>query len=175
LAISLAQCCHEGVILVDADVRAPDMHDIYEVPLSPGLAEVMLGESSLRDAIHPTAVKNVHLLPAGFAKSHPHLLLHHDRLQALLTELQKKYRYVVLDTPPVLAVGESLSVCKMADGVLICALRDVSRQPQVQLLQQRLRNAGAKALGVVLGGVSTRSYASKYGDYAYQPGPSAAG
>lgn len=173
LAISLAQCCQESVILVDADVRAPDMHEIYEVPLCPGLAGVMLGESTLRDAIQPTAIPNVHLLPAGQAKSHPHLLLHHGRLQALLKELRKKYRYVVLDTPPVLAVGESLSVCAMADGVLICALRDVSRQQHLALLQQRLRTAGAKALGVVLSGVSTREYASRYGDYAYQPSTSA--
>lgn len=169
LAVSLAQCCQEPVILVDADVRAPDMHEIYDVPLCPGLAGVMLGENALRDAIQPTSIPNVHILPAGLAKSHPHLLLHHGRLQALLKELRKKYRYVVLDTPPVLAVGESLSVCSMADGVLICALRDVSRQQHLTMLQQRLRTAGAKALGVVLSGVSTREYAARYGDYAYHP------
>lgn len=168
LSISLAQCTHEPIVLVDADVRDPDMHEIYDLPLSPGLVEVMLGQCSLSDAIRPTAVKNVYLLPAGRAKAHPHILLHQDRMRDLLMELRKAYRYVLLDTPPVLAVGESLSVCKLADGVLICALRDVSRHSQVQVLQQRLRLAGAKALGVVLSGVSPQTYASRYGDYVYQ-------
>ncbi|MDZ4782032.1 MAG: polysaccharide biosynthesis tyrosine autokinase [Planctomycetia bacterium] len=168
LSISLAQCTHAPVILVDADVRDPDMHEIYGLPLSPGLVEVMLGQCSLSEAIHPTAAKNVYLLPAGRANAHPHILLHQDRLRELLDELRKEYRYVVLDTPPVLAVGESLSVCKLADGVLICALRDVTKQSQVQVLQQRLRMAGAKTLGVVLSGVSPRTYASKYGEYAFR-------
>jgi succinoglycan biosynthesis transport protein ExoP len=169
LAISLAQCCQEPVVLVDADVRAPDMHEIYDVPLCPGLTGVMLGECDLPSAIRATSMPNVYVLPAGQAKSHPHLLLHQGRLETLLAELRRDYRYVVLDTPPVLAVGESLSVCAAADGVLICALRDVSRQPQIKLLQQRLRSAGAKALGVVLGGVSSRMYTSRYGEYAYEP------
>ncbi len=168
LSISLAQCTHEPIVLVDADVRDPDMHEIYNLPLSPGLVEVLLGQCSLSDAIHPTAVKNVYLLPAGRAQAHPHILLHQDRMKELLSELRKAYGYVVVDTPPVLAVGESLSVCKLADGVLICALRDVSRHSQVQILQQRLRQAGAKALGVVLSGVSPHTYASRYGDYVYQ-------
>jgi len=169
LAISIAQCSHEPVVLIDADIRDPDLHSAFDLPLGPGLAELFLGECRLKEAVRQTSVPNLHLLSAGKVPSHPHRLLQPEQLGMMLAELRSEYQYIIIDTPPALAVGESLSACALADGVLICALRDVSRQAQITLLQQRLHQAGVKVLGVVLSGMSPHTYASKYGSMAYRP------
>ena len=109
----------------------------------------------------------VHLLPAGRATRNPHSLLGNGTLKALLAELRKEYEYIVIDTPPVLSASESLGMAKLADGVLVCTLCDSSRAAQLRITADRLLSAGAKLIGVVLSGVSTRSYAYKYGSYGY--------
>ncbi len=165
LAASMAECLCEPVILIDSDTRDPDLHKAFDSSVSPGLVDVLSGTCSLEEAIRTTPVNNLHLLPAGKARSQGQLLSQHEQMKQLLRELRSTYRCIVLDTPPALTVGESLSTCALADGVLICALRDVSRQRQIQLVQQRLQFTGVRVLGVVLSGVLPRAYALKYGAY----------
>ena len=85
----------------------------------------------------------------------------------LVAKLRTQYRYIVIDTPPVLSASESLVVAKAADGTLICTLRETSRTAQVRETYHRLHNVGAQVIGVVLSGVPTRTYAYKYGSYGY--------
>jgi Mrp family chromosome partitioning ATPase len=84
-----------------------------------------------------------------------------------LDEVRSSYRYVIIDTPPVLAAGEALVLATAADASLICTMRDVSRVDQVNSVRERLLAAGARPVGVVLNGVPTRAYAYRYGSYAY--------
>ncbi len=102
------------------------------------------------------------------------MLLGTGAFTTLLKQLRADYRYIVIDTPPVLAASESLALAKAADGVLICTLRELSRTTQVRMTYERLESAGAKVIGVVLSGVPTRSYAYKYGAYGYTNPPATA-
>jgi polysaccharide biosynthesis transport protein len=168
LAVSLARACDEPVLLVDADMRSPDLHKMFEVANEPGLVQALSDGTNAGDMIQHSAVNPlVHLLPAGRLHKSPHSLFGNGRMAKLVAKLRTQYRYVVIDTPPVLSASEALVVAKAADGTLICALRETSRTAQVRETYQRLHNVGAQVIGVVLSGVPTRTYAYKYGSYGY--------
>jgi Mrp family chromosome partitioning ATPase len=107
----------------------------------------------------------VHLLTAGGLDKSPHKLLGTPAFRNLLDEARLSYRYIVIDTPPVLAASESLVVAKQADGTIVCAMRDFSRENHLRLAHARLEATGADTIGVVLNGVPVRNYASRYGSY----------
>lgn len=170
LARSLALCSHEPVLLVDGDLRKAGLHDLLNLPAGPGLADLLAKESADRRDLETTIISQrfapIHVLAAGNVKRHPHFILQQDKLEAVFKSLGQMYRYIVVDTPPVLGVGEALSVCKAADGTLVCAMRDVSRQSQVEAACQKLFSANARPIGFVLNGVPSEKYASRYGsDY----------
>lgn len=167
LAVSIARATHESVLLVDGDLRSPSVHRVFELALEPGMTNVLSDGLPLSDAIQPTWVEHLHVLPAGKLKGNPHRLLSNGALTSLLEAIPETYRYVVLDTPPVLAAAESLVLAKAADAFLMCAMRDVSRVSQVQKASERLVAAGGRLAGTVLSGVPIAQYARQYGHYAY--------
>jgi tyrosine-protein kinase Etk/Wzc len=97
-------------------------------------------------------------------------LLGNGAWQAVLAAIPSDYRYIIIDTPPVLAASESLVLAKAADASLVCAMRDVSRMDQVRKASERLQAAGSRVIGTVLNGVPTRQYAYRYGTYAHRSG-----
>lgn len=167
LAVSLARSSERPILLIDGDLRSPDMHDIFDVPLEPGLTDVLNGTCDHRDAIVTSISDNLHVLPAGDLEMNPHKLFNNGVLQHILGELREEYQYIIIDTPPVLSASESLVVAKAADGALICTMREVSRTAQVRSAHMRLVAAGAHPAGVVFNGVPTKHYSRSYGAYSY--------
>ncbi|HJT33788.1 MAG TPA: hypothetical protein VJ783_17205 [Pirellulales bacterium] len=165
LAISLANSSQEPTLLIDADLRAPDLHRRFETSLAPGLVDVLSGAVSPDEAIVHDLGSHLHLLTAGRLDQSPHGLLGKGAFRALLDSLRPHYRTIVIDGPPVLAASEALFVAREADGTLLCAMRDVSRAHQVKLACERLRAAGARPLGAVLSGVPMQRYTRTYGSY----------
>jgi succinoglycan biosynthesis transport protein ExoP len=167
LAISLARATHEPLLIIDGDMRDPDVHEIFGAPLRPGLANVLDNSSTLNDAIFKTEVENVDLLPAGRLKYSPHFLLRNGAFEAILDNAKRRYRYVIIDSPPVLSASESVVLANACDGVVVCTRCDYSRSPQLCTAKEKLQNAGARVLGAVISGVPTRSWAQRYGGYGY--------
>jgi capsular exopolysaccharide synthesis family protein len=170
LAMSLARATGKTTLLIDGDMRSPDVHQVFGVARGPGLAEVLSNECALADAIVATHNPNVQLLPAGRLKVSPHRLLGNGAWKSLLAQIPASYGYVIIDTPPVLAASEALVLSKHADAILICVMRDVSRADQVQKATNLLTAAGGSPVGTVLNGVPIRSYKYYYGTY---PSPAA--
>jgi capsular exopolysaccharide synthesis family protein len=148
-------------------MRSPNLHEIFDVPLQPGLAETLEGKASIEAAVVSTSCPHLDLLPAGKLAGNPHQLLGNIEPSALIRSIPERYSYVVIDTPPVLAASEALILATMADATLVCVLRDVTRIDRVKKAYQRLLMAGGKPVGLVLSGVPTKSYAYHYGNYAY--------
>lgn len=167
LAVSIARSTGELTLLIDADMRSPDIHQIFNVPNEPGLTKLLDGRCAVQDAIVTAWSDQVHLLPAGKLHKSPHKLLGSPAMQTLLNELRDKYRYIVIDTPPILSAAEALQLAKLADGTIVCTMRNYSRERQVRLAYQRLVSAGARPLGAVFNAVPTRRYAYTYGSYDY--------
>jgi capsular exopolysaccharide synthesis family protein len=165
LAVSIARATGQPVLLIDGDMRAPDIHKIFDLPLGPGLAEVLDRKVSLEDAINRAWSEHLHILPAGELHMNPHKLIGSESFEAMLNEVRLWYRYIIIDTPPVLAASESLVIARHADSTLLCAMRDHSRENHLKLAYRRLLATGAKAVGVVFSGVPSRYYAYRYGAY----------
>jgi len=167
LAISIAQASGEPTLLIDGDLRRPDIHEVFEVPSDPGLAGVLAGDCTLEDAVVTEWDPHLHLLPAGKLSTSPHKLLGNDAFASLLERIRARYRYVIIDTPPVLAAGESLVLATAADACLLGAMQDRSRLEQFKAACGRLSAAGAHIAGIVLNGVPAKRYSRRYGSYVY--------
>jgi len=167
LAVSIARASGQPTLLVDGDMRSPDLHSLLETPLEPGLGDVLARKCGLNEAIVHGWGEHLDFLPAGRAQISPHKLLGNGVVGQLFEEIRGAYRYVIVDTPPVLAAGEALILASAADATLICTMRDRSRLDQVRKTQERLLAAGARPVGIVLNGVPVRRYLYRYGHYGY--------
>lgn len=167
LAISLSQTCNAHVLIIDADLRAPDVHNNFQVNLTPGLVDVLSGRCALEEAVQKSCSPLVHVMSAGQLDCHPLGLMTVESLGGMLERLRASYRYILFDAPPVLSASEALVVARVADGVLLCTMRDHTRAVQLKRACEYLRTTGARVLGLVLSGVPSKDYAYHYGTYNY--------
>lgn len=167
LAIAMAKASEEPVLLIDADTRLPALHSLFGIEASPGFAKVIRGELPIESAIDTSLGSLVHVLPAGRLTCSPHQLVSRKNVEALLAKLPTQYRYVVIDTAPVLPAAETLAIASATDATLLCAMRDVTRAEHLQRAQRKLEAAGAKMLGIVFSGIPRQQYYRRYGSYDY--------
>ena len=147
------------------DIRDPDLHDLFDLELKPGLCAVIEGEASLDDAIDKSMSPLLHILPAGLLDDSPHAVLSRKNCSELLGECKKRYGHVIIDSAPVLAASETLSIAAECDATLICAMRDVSRSENIARAARRLESAGSSVVGTVFSGIPSSIYAYRYGKY----------
>jgi capsular exopolysaccharide synthesis family protein len=153
LALSLAEAGRR-VVLVDADLRRPMLHVMFKVDNARGLTNVLAGETDLESAVKPTGAPNLFLLPAGPQSENPSALINSDVMKETLKRLEERFEYVLVDSPPVLAFSESVTLATLADGtVLVIRVGDASMGGELQA-KAALEKAGARILGVVLNGLS---------------------
>jgi Mrp family chromosome partitioning ATPase len=143
------------------------MHRLFDTPLEPGLTKVLEGKCTIEEAIVSIGESNLDLLPAGKLTANPHQLFGNGSREALRRAIPEKYRYVIIDTPPILAASEALMLAALADASVVCTLRDVSRIDQVKKAYERLQTTGGNPVGLVLNGVPAGAYAHRYGSYGY--------
>ncbi|MDM4018864.1 polysaccharide biosynthesis tyrosine autokinase [Roseiconus lacunae] len=167
LAISLAKACGKTVLIIDADMRCPDQHDVFGLSLEPGLNEVLREVVDFDEAVNKELGDLVHVLPAGRLKASPHRLLSTSSMRELLDKAFEKYAYVIIDTAPVLSAGETLAVASAVDSTLVCVMRDLTRMDSVVRTTHRLEASGANVVGTIFSGVTHRQYSYRYGDYRY--------
>lgn len=165
LAISLARATNEPVLLLESDFRSPDFSQLLGVEDGPGLLNVLLGDAALEDSIQSTVDTGLHVLTAGVGKCDLHSVVNLEQIQSLFDQLHERYRFVVVDTPPILATGESLIFASHADATIMCVRRGYSRMAQVNAACERLRRINCNPIGSVLNGVTQRRYAHSYGKY----------
>ena len=165
LVVSLARSTASKVLLIDGDLRAPDVHHVFGRPMTAGLVGYLNGTSEWRNLVDRDWNESIHILTAGHLKGSPHRIMSNGRFERMIAEAREEYDFIVIDTPPVLPASEALLFARVADAVLMCALRDKSRIEQLVQAYQRLEASGAKVAGSVLSGVPVREYAGYYGDY----------
>ena len=181
LAVVLAQL-GRPVLIIDCDLRKPRLHQVFKVSNRIGLVNQLTGTADLDAVILPTEVPNLWALPSGPMPPNPSELLASERLRELLRTLRGRFDYVILDTPPALAVTDATLVGAFADGVVLTLRSHKVTREEVRLVRDRLRQADIKVLGAVLNryralqagmGRSYR-YAEAYG-YGAEEGGSKAG
>jgi receptor protein-tyrosine kinase len=165
LATGWARHGEGRTLIIDGDVRDPDIYSIFGIASNPGLVEVLSEQCKLESAIVHWE-DNLDILPAGTLVGNPHRLFKGQGFAALLETLRKQYDRIILDAAPLLSASEVLPMLKAVDAVLLCARKDHSRIEQVKLARERLERAGIHRVGGVFGGLSCHSYAFQYGEYS---------
>jgi len=173
LAISLA-AAGAKVLLVDADLRKPTLHKQLGDDRERGLSYLLAGE----DAIDPSPTDHQHLdfLPVGVRPPNPSELLHSPALGVAIARWRTQYDYVLIDSPPLGLVSDSLSVGELADGMLLVVRDRVTAKGTLRLVLDRIAPLRAKVLGIVFNAEQLDSagygYSYKYGyQYGYGPKP----
>jgi capsular exopolysaccharide synthesis family protein len=169
LAVSLARSWRK-TLLIDCDLRHPAAHLQFGLPLEPGFSEALRGEVGFEDAVRPTPVSRLWMVPAGHWDSHAIQALAQDGVHSIFAQLKEQYDFIVIDACPVLPVADSLLIGQHADAVLFAILRDISRVPAVQAAHQRLATLGIRMLGAVVIGESTLPYGPNYHYPVQSPG-----
>jgi capsular exopolysaccharide synthesis family protein len=154
-------------LLIDADMRNPTAHRLFEIENDVGLGEVLLGEADIDLVIRPTAVSGLALLPAGMWDDRISRVLAQGQARALFHRLRKDYAFILVDSSPVLPVADTLVIGQAVDGVVFSVLCEVSRLPSVYTATQRMAALGIRNLGIIVNGVQGEPHVSSYG-YAYQ-------
>jgi polysaccharide biosynthesis transport protein len=167
LAVNMAWVSGKRTLLIDGDMRSPDIYNVFDISNEPGLAEILTKDCSVEDAIVRNEKNYTDVLPAGKLHTNPHRILGNGAMKSFMEEVRSKYDHIIIDTPPILAASEALVLARVADRSLMCAMKDSSRIDQVKKAHERLTLAGGQPIGIVLNGVPTSHYLHRYGAYAY--------
>lgn len=160
------------VVLVDCDLRRPRVHEVFGTDSEPGLTHLVLSYASFADAVRPTQVENLSVLPAGVLPPNPSELLGSDAMARVLEELRARFDLVILDTPPVLLAPDASILGAGADGVLLVVRAGVTERSAVKQTVQQLATVGAHLLGTVLNDADGRAAGySAYYAHGYYGGP----
>lgn len=152
LALSMAQS-GKRVLLIDADLRRPNIHDLLGVRQDVGLSEILSGEIDFVTAQQETGVSNLWALSAGTCPENPAERLSSARFSRLLCEARSAYDFVLVDTPPLLAVSDPCVVASETDGLLLVLRLQNIKRAAVMRAVELLDTHGANVLGVVVNGV----------------------
>jgi polysaccharide biosynthesis transport protein len=168
LAVTIAQSGRK-VVLVDADFRRPRIAKVFGISEERGITSVIQGECSLEEAIQETSVENLSLLSCGPKPGNPAELLSGQEFAATVQQLRDMYDFVILDTPPLLAVSDPACVAGIADGVVLTLRLRRNLKPLAARAAQMLGSLEANVVGVVVNGVSGGT-GYGYGGYRYGAG-----
>ncbi len=161
LAVSFSHL-EEKVLVVDSDLRKPRLHRIFKTRNLGGLSGYLAGKITLKEAIQKTSIKNIWILPSGPIPPNPAELLNSKKMKEMAEEVKNAFDVVLYDTPPVLAVVDSVIVSSVADTTILVINADrLTRKPFLNAVEE-LKRAKAKIIGVVFNGIKI-----KKGDYFY--------
>lgn len=148
LAVSMARAWRK-TLLIDGDVRQPAAHQVFNLPLEPGLCEVLRGEMEAGDAIQTTSVGRLWLMAAGHWDAHAIQALAQEGSRSFFDQLRDQYDIIIVDSSPVLPVADALVLGQHVDSVLLAVRCGNSRLPAVYAANHRLQMMGIPVLGAV--------------------------
>jgi capsular exopolysaccharide synthesis family protein len=171
LAIVLAQL-EKRVLLIDADLHKPRIHEVLRLPNRVGLVSVLVENIAPTNAIQSSPIPGVSVITAGPSSPNPSGLLSSPAMRKFLELASMNFDYVVLDSPPVGSVADALILGSQTDGLVLCLESGSTPREDVMRLRNRLRHSNLNILGVCInkmreeqfGYYKSRRYAN-YGAY----------
>ena len=164
-AVALAQT-GKRVILVDCDLRKPVLHRMFGLDRR-GLTNVLVGDLPLEEALQTTRFENLRILASGPVPPNPSELLGSARMVTVLADLSSEADYVLLDTPPAVAMTDASLLASRVDGVVLVLEAGVIRPEMAQRACDQLRKAQGHILGVVLNRAEIEAEHAYYYYYYY--------
>ena len=168
LGIAMAQGVDQYSMLVDCDLRRPSLAGLFGMPGDRGLADYLQKGTDLADLIQKTPVDKMSLLASGRPPANPSELLGSQKMHELVRELSERYedRFIIFDSPPILAASEALVLAQKVDGVVLVVRHGFSSRTQVQKIVDLIGRE--QIIGVVFNGYETSFLEEKMlGQYQY--------
>ena len=167
LAIALAEINHR-VLLVDADMRLPRLHSIFDLPNTFGLSDVLHDRRPIHEYIDESLVRETHIpdlyvLPAGPARTNLSRLLYSTRMKELITRFRDSFDTILIDSAPVLSVPDSRFLARAADAVILVVRAHQTHQEAAYAAVKCFEEDGRQVLGTILNDWDPR--VSAYGQY----------
>ncbi len=153
LAISLA---NEGkrVLIVDGDLRRPNVHTMFGISNSKGITSCLAGDAEIADVVASAGIENLWAIPTGPIPPDPARLIESKKMLDLMDRAKEQYDIVIIDTPPVLAANDAISLSAHADGLIMVIESGKAGKKQFRDVLDLIRKMNVNIVGVVLNKVS---------------------
>ncbi len=149
LAVVMAQLGRR-VLLIDGDLRKPRLHEVFGISNRVGLVNVLAGGEDPGQVMSAVDVPNLNVIPSGPIPPNPSELLASTRMRELLTRARSRFDFVIVDTPPVLAVTDATIIGSQTDGMVLCLREGKVLREDAKACRDRLLMSEVKILGTVL-------------------------
>lgn len=175
--VNLAYICAQGgysTLMIDADLRRPRVHTLFDVSNSVGLTNYLTTDLELEDVVLKTPVENLFLMPSGVLPADAAGILNSRRMTDLMKEVKERFDLVLVDSPPILGVSDASVISSEVDLTMIVVQHKKLPRNMLVRVKQAVENVGGTVLGVVLNNVDLRSdsqyqyYTSYYTYYSPQ-------
>ncbi|NMC14047.1 MAG: polysaccharide biosynthesis tyrosine autokinase [Chloroflexi bacterium] len=165
LGIVLAQSGRK-VVLIDADLRRPRVHKIFNVANRYGMSNIFVQSSiSLDGSLQKTEIENLLIMPSGELPPNPSELLGSGKMFEILSLIKEQADFIIIDSPPIMAVTDSAVLAPRVDGVLLVVKPGVTKQAVAAQAVEQLTRVNANILGVVLNEVDFSKSRTSYYQY----------
>jgi capsular exopolysaccharide synthesis family protein len=164
LAIALSQA-GQRVLLIDADMRRPRVHEIFDQGQEPGLSNVLTGNAKANEAIRKSPVHGLWLLTSGHIPPNPAELLGSRRFADFIASLEDHFDWAIIDTPPVLVVADSSVAANSASGVVFVVASDKTNRHAAREAIEQLGASNAHIVGSILNRVDLVKHPYYYSAY----------
>lgn len=161
LAIIYAQQ-GKKTLLIDADMRKPTQHKLFEKGVHNGLSGVITEQLTLQDACQPTEIDNLDIMVSGFTPPNPNKILESSNMETILQTLRQQYEVILIDTPPTI-VSDALIIAPKTDGILLIMRQSRTLKENAKKTIQQLALTKTDIIGTILNGVSGKK--NKYYTY----------
>ncbi len=164
LALSMSQG-DQKVVLVDADLRRPAVHKVLNIPINPGLSEIIRGDTTAQSVVRMWKKDKLELITAGSRMPNVTEIAGSRRISSILAGLKEVFEVIIVDGPP-LVISDAYNLASKVDGMILVLVPGQTREEQARVMKEQLDRAGAKVIGVVFNKISLAN-ASSQGDYQY--------
>lgn len=144
-------------LIIDADLRRPVQHTIFNLPGKPGITDIIEGNISLKEAVQPTEIENLSVLTCGEIYGRPSQVLESEAMKKLISEAAANYDFVIIDTPPLSACADTATLAKQCEGVLMVTRPNITVKEVLQRAVSELNNNHIPIVGVVVNGMTSQT------------------
>lgn len=138
------------VLLIDSNIQSPKLHDVFSLPIQPGLSECLNGNAEISQACHSTNNENLEIMPLGIPKGHISQIIKDQKLEKLIAELKADYDYIIVDSTYVLGTSEVSMICSIFDATLLVVECESTKWQVVKTAADKLTSSNGKLLGTIL-------------------------
>ena len=158
-------------LLIDADLRKPRLHSVFKIEKEPGLVNYLFGELPYEKLLNATETKNLFLITAGTIVPNPSEVLDSGQMDDLLKRVREEFDYVIIDSPPIVAVTDAEILARKVDGSILVVSADKTEKNLLQLGIKLIKNEESFLIGTVLNNFSAKTGYGSYYKYYYYYSP----